>query len=94
MAAKTRKNKLTREETRRKKSEADRLRYQRLKNDPLKREELREKESIKYQKQKEKGLRKLVKDMSPSEHKKIKKKWKVLSNAYRYRKKASNTVFK
>lgn len=51
------KKKLSREELLQKKREAERLRYQRKKNYPQKREEMREKEKFKYQKNKEKGLR-------------------------------------
>ena len=62
------KKKLSREELLQKKREAERLRYQKRKNYPQKSEEMREKEKLKYQKKKEKGLRKLVKDMTPREH--------------------------
>lgn len=63
-----RKKKLSREELLQKKRDAERQRYEKRKNDPQKREEMREKEKLKYQKKKEKGLRKLVKDMTPREH--------------------------
>nr|CAH7719872.1 unnamed protein product [Callosobruchus chinensis] len=77
------KKKLSREELLQKKREAERLRYQRRKNDPQKREEMREKEKLKYQKKKEKGLRKLVKDMTPREHRSALKKWKEYCTVYR-----------
>lgn len=48
----------TREEILEQKRTAERLRYQRLQNDPHKREEMKEKERRKYQKKKEKGTRK------------------------------------
>ncbi|VEN36771.1 unnamed protein product, partial [Callosobruchus maculatus] len=75
--------KLSREELLQKKREAERLRYQRRKNDPQKREEMREKEKLKYQKKKEKGLRKLVKDMTPREHRSALKNWKEYCTVYR-----------
>lgn len=65
--------KMSREELLQKKREAERRRYEQRKNDPIKREEMKEKERLKYQKKKEKGLRKLVKDMTPREHRSAKK---------------------
>ncbi|KAJ8728772.1 hypothetical protein PYW07_006468 [Mythimna separata] len=78
-----RKKKLSREELLQKKREAERLRYEKRKNDPQKREEMREKEKLKYQKKKEKGSRKLVKDMTPREHRAALKKWKEHCTVYR-----------
>ncbi|GBP62336.1 Major facilitator superfamily domain-containing protein 12 [Eumeta japonica] len=46
-------------------------------------EELREKERLKYLKKKEKGTRKLVENMTPREHRDAKKKWKVHCTKYR-----------
>ena len=80
------KKKLSREELLQKKREAEKLRYQRRKNDPKKREERREKEKLKYQKKKEKGLRKLVKNMTPREHRAALKKWKEHCTVYRAKK--------
>lgn len=77
------KKKLSREELLQKKREAERLRYERRKNDPVKREQMREKEKLKYQKKKENGLRKLVKDMTPREHRAALKKWKEHCTVYR-----------
>ncbi|XP_049871225.1 uncharacterized protein LOC126373477 [Pectinophora gossypiella] len=77
------KKKLSREELLQKKREAEKLRYLKRKNDPQKREEMREKEKLKYQKKKEKGLRKLVKDMTPREHRAALKKWKEHCTVYR-----------
>lgn len=77
----------TREEILEQKRIAERLRYQRLKNDPQKKEEIKEKERQKYQKKKEKGTRKLVKDMSRREHKAVKKTWKEHCTKYRAKKK-------
>ncbi|KAL4706153.1 hypothetical protein ACJJTC_013618 [Scirpophaga incertulas] len=77
------KKRLSREELLQKKREAERLRYETRKNDPQKREEMREKEKLKYQKKKEKGLRKLVKDMTPREHRATLKKWREHCSNYR-----------
>ncbi|KAL4718421.1 hypothetical protein ACJJTC_016042 [Scirpophaga incertulas] len=77
------KKRLSREELLQKKREAERLRYKTRKNDPQKREEMREKEKLKYQKKKEKGLRKLVKDMTPREHRATLKKWREHCSNYR-----------
>lgn len=82
-----RKKKLSREEILERKREVERRRYQRLKNDPQKREELREKERLKYIKKKEIGKRKVVADMTPREHREAKKKWKEHCSTYRNKKK-------
>ncbi|KAF9422065.1 hypothetical protein HW555_002086 [Spodoptera exigua] len=66
----------TKEEIKEQKRIAERLRYQRLKNDPVKREQLKEKERRNYQRKKEKGTRKLVKDMCRREHKAVTKEWR------------------
>ncbi|KAF9410992.1 hypothetical protein HW555_010124 [Spodoptera exigua] len=66
----------TKEEIKEQKRIAERLRYQRLKNDPVKREQLKEKERRNYQREKEKGTRKLVKDMCRREHKAVAKEWR------------------
>lgn len=58
-------------------------RYQRNKNDPQKREEIKEKEKLKYQEKKETDLRKLVEDVTPCEHKAALKKWKEHYTVYR-----------
>ncbi|CAG9577524.1 unnamed protein product [Danaus chrysippus] len=72
----------TREEILEQKRIAEQLRYQRLKNDPQKLEEMKEKERLKYQKKKEKGSIKLVKDMSRREHRAAKKTWKERCTKY------------
>lgn len=82
----------TREEILEQKRIAERLRYQRLKNDLQKSEEMKEKERQKYQKKKEKGTRKLVKDMSRREHKAAKKTWKEHCSKYREKKKAMKYI--
>ncbi|KAK9892674.1 hypothetical protein WA026_021527 [Henosepilachna vigintioctopunctata] len=53
------KRKATKEEILRKKREAERKRYEKIKNDPQKREELREKERLKYLKKKKRELESL-----------------------------------
>lgn len=87
-----RKKKLTREEILQRKRDAERKRYERNKNDPQKREELREKERIKYLKKKEKGTRKLVKNMTSREHREAKKKWKEHCTKYRSKRKVLRNV--
>lgn len=82
------KKKATKEEILQKKREAERKRYAKIKNDPQKREELREKERLKYLKKKEKGTRKLVENMTPREHRDAKKKWKQHCTKYRSKKKS------
>lgn len=44
---------------------------------------MREKEKLEYQKKKEKGLQKLVKNMTPREHRAALKKWKEHCTVYR-----------
>ncbi|CAH1968893.1 unnamed protein product [Acanthoscelides obtectus] len=64
-----RKKTRTKEEILQKKRDAEWKKYERLKNDPRRREELREKGHLKYlKKEKERGTRKLVKDMTPRDH--------------------------
>lgn len=75
--------KLSREELLEKNREAERLRYQRRKNYPQKREEIREKVKLQYQTKKVKGLRKLLKDMTPRDHRSALK--KVLEHCTVYR---------
>lgn len=82
----------TREEILEQKRIAERLRYERLKNDPQKKEEMKEKERQKYQKKKEKGKRKLVKDMSRREHKAVKKVWREHCSKYRVKKKVVKDI--
>lgn len=86
------KKKLSREELLEKKRKAERLRYEKRKNDPQKRQEMREKEKLKYQNKKEKGLRKLVKDMTPREHRAALKKWKEHCTVYRTKRQRLKSV--
>lgn len=77
----------TKEKIKEQKGIAERLRYQRLKNDPVKREQLKEKERLNYQRKKEKSIRKLVKYMSRREHKAVTKEWRKHCATYRAKKK-------
>lgn len=81
------KKKQTREERLEKKRQAERLRYQRLKRDPVKNAELKEKEKEKYIKKKEKGLIKSVKDMTEREQRAIRKIWREKTKKLRERRK-------
>lgn len=87
-----RKKKLSREEILQRKREAERKRYERIKNDPQKREALREKEHLKYLKKKERGTRKLVDNMTPREHREAKKKWREHCSKYRNKKKIMENI--
>ncbi|CAH2085757.1 unnamed protein product [Euphydryas editha] len=82
-----RKMKQCREEILRRKREMERKRYARIKNDPLKKEEMKLKSHEKYLRKKQKGTRKLVKDMTLQEHQEAKKKWKEHCCNYRNKKK-------
>ncbi|KAF5299157.1 hypothetical protein FQA39_LY02330 [Lamprigera yunnana] len=53
---------------------------------------MKEKERRKYQKKKEKGTRKLVKDMSLREHKAVKKVWKEHCSKFRVKKKVMKDI--
>lgn len=87
-----RKKKLSREEILQRKREAERKRYECMKNDPQKREALKEKERLKYLKKKEKGTRKLVDNMTPREHREAKKKWREHCSNYRNKKKQLKNI--
>lgn len=77
------------DEAKLRKKEYDRRRREQIKSDPEKLAELREKERLKYQKKREKGVlnAKLVKNMSEREHRKITKEWRKRSKRYRDQKK-------
>lgn len=77
--------KLTREKILLKKREAERLRYQKIKNDPVKYELQKQKEKEKYIKKKEKGIIKTVEQMTLREHRKAKKIWKKKARERRQR---------
>ncbi|XP_060801187.1 uncharacterized protein LOC132904255 [Amyelois transitella] len=78
---------LSKEEKAKKKSEQAKKRLEKIKNDPVSLAEYKEKERLKYLRKKEKGQRKCVKDMTPREHRKVKKNWITYSAAYRQNKK-------
>lgn len=77
--------KLTREERLQKKREAERLRYEKIKNDPEKYDLQKQKEKAKYLKKKEKGIIKTVDQMTPREQRKARKIWKKKARERRQR---------
>ncbi|KAL3276308.1 hypothetical protein HHI36_024243 [Cryptolaemus montrouzieri] len=79
------KKKQTREERLEKKRQAEKLRYQRIKNDPVKNAQLKEKEKQQYKKKKEKGQIKSIKDMSEREQRAIRKIWREKTKKHRDR---------
>uniref|UniRef100_A0A8D8RDP0 Uncharacterized protein n=1 Tax=Cacopsylla melanoneura TaxID=428564 RepID=A0A8D8RDP0_9HEMI len=79
------KKKMTREEILLKKRLCERERYQRMKQDPQLRAEMKEKEKMRYAQKKEKKQVKSTKDMTASELRQKRKQWRVHSNAYRRR---------
>lgn len=81
----------TREEKLRKKREAERKRYQRLKQDPVGREKLRQKEITQYLKKKEKNVIKPMKDLSVRDQRRKRKQWREYSQTYRNKKKRTQT---
>lgn len=78
---------LTKEEIAKKKSEAASKRLEKIKNDPVLLADYKEKERLKYLKNKEKGQRKCVKDMTPREHRIARKNWVAYSSEYRKKQK-------
>lgn len=73
------------EDTLQKKKEAEKARLVRIKSDPIKLAEYKEKQRLQYLKQNEKRQRKNVKEMTPQEQRLTRKKWKKYSSAYRKR---------
>lgn len=67
---------MTREERLEKKRIAERLRYQKIKNDKDKYAQQKVKEREKYEKKKEKGVIKTVQQMIPREQRKVRKVWR------------------
>lgn len=76
--------KMSREELLLKKRLRERERYNKMKNDPVQKELMKEKEKKKYENKKQ---RKLVKDMTSREKRLARKKWKKYSDDYCKRKK-------
>lgn len=79
------KEKLTREEKLKNKREAQRKRYQKIKNDPAAYEKQKEKERQKYLKKKMKGIIKPIAEMTAREKRSKRKQWKTNSRNYRKR---------
>ncbi|CAB3228673.1 unnamed protein product [Arctia plantaginis] len=77
--------KMTREERLEKKRIAERLRYQRIKNDKDKYAQQKIKEREKYEKKKEKGVIKTVQQMTPREQRKVRKVWREKAKIRRRR---------
>lgn len=76
---------MTREERLEKKRAAERLRYQRIKNDPEKYAQLKAKEHMKYEKKKEKGKIKTVNQMTAEEKEQARKSWREKTKRQRLR---------
>ena len=76
---------MTREERLEKKRIAERIRYQRIKNDKDKYAQQKVKEREKYEKKKEKGVIKTVKQMTPREQRKARKVWREKAKIRRRR---------
>lgn len=80
--AKTKKKQM-REERLEKKREAERLGHQRIKCDPGKNEQLKEKEKLEYQRKKENGQIKSINDMTGREKRTIRKIWREKTKKHR-----------
>lgn len=86
--------KLSKEEQLLRKRLRKRERYQKIKDDPVKRALMKEKEKKKYDVKKKKKQRKLAKDMTPRESRCARNKWKKYSaDHYKKKKKAEVGVF-
>lgn len=64
------------------KRDAEKARYLRIKNDPIKLAEQKEKDKLKFLNQKEKGIRKLISEMTTQEKREAREKWRVNSATY------------
>ncbi len=76
------KSKLTEEQKKARKREAEKTRRERIRNDPELRKKQQEKQRLLNQKKFQKGQLKLVANMSAREHRLKKKQWRVASNRY------------
>ncbi|CAF4951139.1 unnamed protein product [Pieris macdunnoughi] len=85
------KKKQTREERLEKKRQTEKLRYQRIKNDPVKNAKLKEKERQQYKKKKEKGQIKSINDMTEREQRAVRKIWREKTKKHRDRVKIQST---
>lgn len=74
---------LCREEILHNKREAEKARLAKIKSDPIKLAEYKEKQRLQYLKKKEKGQRKNIEQMTPREQRTTRKKWKEYSLKYR-----------
>lgn len=81
------KSKLYKEEIAIKKSAAAKACLDKIKSNPALLTKYKEKERLKYLKNKKKGQRKSVKDMTPREQRKIRKHWKKCSSDYKKKQK-------
>lgn len=79
------KKKLTREEKLQRKREAEKLRYQKIKNDPVKNKLQKQKEKLRYLIKKEKGMIKTVDQMTYKEQIQARMKWRKKAREYRRR---------
>ncbi|CAH0550451.1 unnamed protein product [Brassicogethes aeneus] len=77
----------SREEKLRKKREAEKKRYERLKQDPEGREKLRQKERDQYSKKKENNIVQPISELSKRDQRMKRKQWRKNSTTYRLRKK-------
>ncbi|VEN58099.1 unnamed protein product [Callosobruchus maculatus] len=78
--------KRSREEILRRKREAEKTRMLKIKNDPIKLPEYKEKEKQKYLKKIEKGQRKRINQMTDREKRSTRRKWREYSSTYRQKK--------
>lgn len=86
--------KLSKEEQLLRKRLRERERYQKIKDDPVKRALMKEKEKKKYDVKKKKKQRKLAKDMTSRESRCARNKWKKYSaDHYKKKKKAQDGFF-
>lgn len=82
----------SREERLKKKREAERLRYARLKNDEEGRQRLREKESFKYAQKKKKGIIVPIKQLSEQAQRAKRKEWRNAKRKSELRKKMNEAL--
>lgn len=80
----------SKEERLQKKCLTERLRYEKIRNDLVRFAAEKEKNRQKYLRKKEKGQRKLVSEMSDSEKRRARKKWRTYSTRYYLKKKNLN----
>lgn len=86
------KKKLSREEILLRKRLKEKERYQKMKDDPIKKELMKEKERKKYENKKLKKQVKSIKDMTPREARVKRKQWRKNANSYNQRKKQAEAI--